>query len=720
MTNRKFVVSPLAGALALALCFPAFAAPEPDPDPEPQATDLDAIEVHAPRVDGYAARQTRTATKTDTLLRDVPQAITVVTQELIRDQAMQGIADVVRYIPGVGIAQGEGNRDTPIFRGNASTADLFIDGMRDDVQYFRDLYNIESVEVLKGPNAMIFGRGGSGGVLNRVSKVADWNDHRELSLQLGDYNRSRGTVDVGQALNGNAAFRVTALYEDSESYRDGFELERYGINPTFSLRAGDNTTITLGYEYFRDERIADRGVPSSPFVVNGRRLPLDTDTSTFFGNPALSPVTATVSAFNALVDHDFGNGVTLRNRTRVADHDKFYQNVFPGAVNAAGTQVAISAYNDATGRENLFNQTDLTFAFATGAVAHKLLVGAEFGRQDTDNLRQSGFFPAATAGGPARTSVSVTLPNTISTLPVTFRNNGTSDANRRSEATVAALYVQDQIEFSPQWQAIVGVRFDRFELDLVNRLLPAGHPDRTLSSTDNLVSPRIGLVYKPVEPLSLYASYSNAHLPRSGEQLSSLTPSNRSLDPEDFSNYELGAKWDVTPTLAVTAAAYHLERGNVLVATNTPGVSILLDGLVTQGLEVGLSGNVTAAWSVAGGYAYQDGEIQGTAAGPTLEPAQLPRHSASLWNRYDFGPRWGVGLGAIYRGEMFASTSNAVTLKGFTRYDAALFFTVNRNLRMQLNIENLFDKHYFAAAHNDNNITPGSPRALFLSANFAF
>ncbi len=708
MTNRTFVVSPLAGALALALCAPAVAAPAPEPL---QATDLDVIEVHAPHIEGYSAKQTRTATKTNTLLRDVPQAITVVTQELIKDQAMQGIADVVRYMPGVGIAQGEGNRDTPIFRGNSSTADMFVDGMRDDVQYFRDLYNIESVEALKGPNAMIFGRGGSGGVLNRVSKVADWNDHRELSVQVGDYNRSRGTVDIGQAINPNAAFRLTGLYEDSESYRDGFELERYGINPTFTLRAGERTTVTFGYEYFRDERVADRGVPSSPFVSHGRRLPLDTYASTFFGNPELSPVWATVSAFTALVDHDFGNGAALRNRTRFADYDKFYQNVFPGAVNGTGTQVSLSSYNVATQRKNLFNQTDLTFAADTGGIGHSLLVGAEFGRQETDNLRTTGYFGAT---GATATSVNVPLTNPRYTGPLNFRPSAT-DPDNHGIAKVAAAYVQDQIALSPQWQAILGVRYDRFDVDFRNN-----RNGQHVSSTDNLVSPRAGLIYKPVEPVSIYASYSTAQMPRAGEQLTSLSLSNRALDPEKFTNYELGAKWDVRPDLALTAAVYRLDRSNVLVTTNSPGVSVLLDGLVTEGVEVGVSGKLAQAWSVMGGYAYQDGEITGTTSGPKMEPAQLPKHSASLWNRYDFSPRWGVGLGAVYRSEMFASTTNQVTLEGYTRYDAAVFFTLNKNLQMQLNIENLLDKKYFASSHNDNNITPGSPRALYLRANFSF
>jgi catecholate siderophore receptor len=221
---------------------------------------------------------TLTATKTLAPLRDVPQAITVIPQQLIADQQMQGMADVVRYVPGVGMGQGEGNRDTPIFRGNSTTADFFVDGVRDDVQYFRDLYNVERVEALKGPNAMIFGRGGAGGVINRTTRHADWSQARELTILGGSFGNRRATIDLGQSLDDTLAARVTGLYENSDSYRAGVNLERTGVNPTLAWIVGKNTIVRAGYEYFHDERTADRGVPS----FAGR--PFSTPTDTFFGD----------------------------------------------------------------------------------------------------------------------------------------------------------------------------------------------------------------------------------------------------------------------------------------------------------------------------------------------------------------------------------------------------------------------------------------------------
>ena len=274
-------------------------------------------------------------------MRDVPQAVSVVSSALIADQRMSSMADVTRYMPGVGFAQGEGNRDTPILRGNSTTADFFVDGVRDDVQYFRDVYNVERVEALKGPNAMIFGRGGVGGVINRVTRQADWGLSREAALQLGSWDDRRLTADLGRGVNDAVAVRGTGVYEKADSYRDDVDLERYGINPTVAVRLGPDTTLRGSYEYFHDERIADRGIPS----FQGR--PVETDSSTFFGDPDQSTSDATVHLLSAGLEHQFGPRVTLRNRLSYGDYDKFYQNVFPGAVNAAGTAVAISAYNNA-------------------------------------------------------------------------------------------------------------------------------------------------------------------------------------------------------------------------------------------------------------------------------------------------------------------------------------------------------------------------------------
>jgi catecholate siderophore receptor len=354
-----------------------------------------------------------------------------------------------------------------------------------------------------------------------------------------------------------------------------------------------------------------------------------------------------------------------------------------------------------------------------GGIRHKLATGLEFGRQRTDNFRNTGFF---TGVGANATAFPVAVANPVFNGPITFRQNAT-DANNQGTATVASVYLQDQLEFSRQWQAIAGVRYDRFNVDFTDK-----RDNSKFDITDNKVSPRVGLVYKPLEAVSIYGSYSLAFVPRAGDQLASLTATTSAFEPEKFKNLEVGAKWDIRPNLSATAAVYRLDRKNVVVAdpadpANPPRSILVPDGQRTKGVELSLAGNVTPQWSVMGGYAYQDARL--TAAPSRAIPAgttvpQVPTHSLSLWNRYDLSPALGAGLGVVYRDAIYASTLNAVTLPSFTRVDAALYYAISKQYKVQLNVENLFDKRYYASANSDSNITPGSPRALKVSLNAQF
>lgn len=665
--------------------------------------ELEAVRVEAARSRrSYGASTTRSATKTETPLRDTPQSATVLTRALIADQAMQSMADVVRYIPGVTMGQGEGHRDAPTIRGNSSTADFFVDGVRDDAQYLRDVYNVERVEALKGPNAMVFGRGGGGGVLNRVSKEANWARAGALTLEGGSFDHNRATIDVGDALGGRAAVRFNGIYEKSDGFRDGFSMKRRGLNPTASVLLGGGTMLKLDYERFVDDRTVDRGIPSA------RGLPSAAAITTFFGDRDASYSHTNVDAAGVGLERAFGHGVTLRNRSRWVQYDKFYQNVYPdSAVNADGTQVRIAAYNSATPRTNLFNQTDLVSAFSTGSVRHSLVAGAELSRQVTQNYRQTGYFDNGTV-----TKKVVPFDQPSVSAGATYRQSA-SDGDNRVVANVAAVYVQDQVTLSPMWQAIVGVRIDRFALRFHDN-----RKNTDLQRDDQLVSPRAGLVFKPVPEVSLYGSFGVSHLPSAGDQFSSLTATTRSLAPERFRNYEVGLKWDVLPQLMLTSALYRLDR------TNSSAPDPLNTGVIVQtgaqrstGAEFGLTGEVTSAWQIAGGFATQRAEITSTtSAAPAGRFVPLvPRRTLSLWNRYQVTSAAGVGLGVVRQASVFASIDNTVTLPAFTRVDGALFVTATPHVRLQLNVENLLDRRYYATSHGNNNILPGAPRSLKLS-----
>jgi catecholate siderophore receptor len=645
---------------------------------------------------GYQTEVIGSATKTLTPLRDTPQSITVVSKEQIKDQSLQSISDVVNYIPGITAHQGENNRDQLVMRGNNTSADFYLNGVRDDVQYYRDLYNVERVEALKGPNAMIFGRGGGGGVVNRVTKEADFSPARELIFQGGSFGNKRVTADVTQPINKQLALRFNGLYEHSGSFRRFVKRERYGLNPTLTFAPSTRTKLTLGYEHFHDARTADRGVPS----FQGR--PADTPLDTFFGNPNDSRVRANVNLLSGSVEHQMGR-FQLRNRTMFGDYDRSYQNYVPGAVTADKTRVALSAYNNATKRRNIFNQTDLTFAFSTGRVRHTFLAGTELGRQLTDNFRNTGFF------NNTATSILVAYTQPTITTPVTFRQSAT-DADNHLKTNLAAAYAQDQIELSRYVQVIAGVRFDYFDLQFHNN-----RTGESLRRIDRLVSPRVGLVVKPFAPLSIYGSYSVAYLPSSGDQFSSLTTITQQVKPEQFSNYEAGAKWDVRRYLSLTTAVYRQHRTNTRATDpNDPTRIVQTGSQRTDGFELGVSGSVTRAWQIAGGYAYQNAFITSatTAARAGAQVAQVPHHTFSLWNNYRFTPHVGGGLGIIHRADMFAAVDNAVTLPGYTKADAALFYYFNERWRLQANFENLFDRKFYLNADNNNNISPGSPRAV--------
>lgn len=645
---------------------------------------------------GYDVAAVSSATKTPTLLRDVPQSVTVINQELIRDQLMLSIGDVVNYVPGITAHQGENNRDDLVIRGNRSSADFFVNGVRDDVQYYRDLYNLDRIEALKGPNAMIFGRGGGGGVVNRVLKEAGFQPVHAATLQAGAYGHKRLTADLDQPLTGALAFRVNGMAEDSGSFRAGVNLERAAVNPTLTFAPSNRTKVTIGYEYLADTRVADRGITS----FQGR--PAAVAPSTYYGNPDDSHVRARVHLGSALVRHQFGRA-TIRNQTVLAGYDRFYQNFVPGAVTADQSQVTLTAYNNASQRTNVFNQTDLTYIASTGAVRHTVLVGAEAGRQVTDNFRQSGFFNG--------TAASVLVPFSRPTIatPVTFRQNAT-DADNRVRADIAAAFAQDQVELSRYVQIVGGVRFDRFDLQYQNN-----RNGDALSRVDNLISPRAGVVFKPIAPVSLYGSYSVSYLPSSGDQFSSLTTITQQLKPEEFKNYEVGVKWDLRPALSMTTAMYRLNRLNTRSTDpNDPTRIVQTGSQRTNGYEIGLTGQVTPAWRIAGGYASQDAFVTSATVTARMgaRVGHVPRHTFSLWNHYQFHPRLAAGMGVLHASDRFATIDNTVTLPGYTHADGAAYFTLRKGLRVQINVENVFDGRYFVNADSNTNISPGAPRTL--------
>ncbi len=691
---------------------------------------------------GVYSNSTSVATKTNTPLLNIPQSVNVVTKEFIRDQNFQSVTDVTRYVPGVAIHQGEGNRDELVIRGVDSSANFFVNGFRDDVQYFRDLYNTQSVEVLKGPSAMIFGRGAGGGLVNRTLKDADGQRVYEASATVGSWNDKRVTLDAGQAVNDNVAVRFNAMYENSDTFRQYGHLERYGINPTVTLKPDDDTKIKLSYEYFHDFRLADRGNPSqalpgvgtnpgsgatrfnptTPFAPNG-------NLSVFYGSPIYNYAKVELSTAQAIVEHDFGNGLTMRNGTIYSDYNRGYRNVYPGGTGVPAAQAAalgagavtpdqstvtLNAYQNYTPRENFFNQNDWVWKTDTGPVLHTIAFGTEMGRQTGLSLRNSGQFPLN--GGASWVAVNPFNPTYFG--PVTF-NHIASDANSSYQLKVESAYVQDQIEITRWLQLVLGARYDIFDLQAFDQ-----NTFTTRQRADYKWSPKAAVILKPIDTVSLYTAWSINYLPASGDQFSALSNGTLILQPQKFEQTEVGAKWNINPKLLFTAAAYELIRTNVPLANpNGDGTFFPSGSHRIRGAETALTGYITPEWQSVLGYAYTDAKIT-SATSPTILPGNrvqlVPYNQFSWWNKYQFTPMWSAAVGVIYFSDSFASSDDTVRLPGFVRVDAAVYAKIDEMWRVQLNVENIFNQGYWATADGNNNLSPGQPRTVRLTATAKF
>ncbi len=670
---------------------------------------------------GYVAIKSA-GLKTDIPLLDTPQTVSVITNEQILDQAFQDVGDILRYTPGVSVNQGEGHRDQISIRGQNTTADFFLDGVRDDVQYFRPLYNLDRVEVHKGPNALIFGRGGGGGNINRVTKTPFAGDRFvNMNSSVDSFGAYQVMIDGNRDVGDDSAVRLNVLAEGFNNHRDFFDGERYAFNPTYATNLTNDTTIQLSYEYINDDRVVDRGVPAVAGGVFGNPAsPVSGFTDTFFGSPSANETTLDAHILRGRIFHDFNEDHQVNATIQYANFDKLYQNLFAVGSNLAANSVTLDGYRDETDRENLIMQLNFLSDITTGPFKHKLLYGAEYANQKTDNNRRDSLFAASNDD---QVTFAFTDPLNIPafTFPVFNRN-------RTSEADIYSLYFQDQISIGEHFQLIGGLRLDRFDIDVVDQIEindgAADGNDGFLGRTDTELSPRLGAIYKPIENVSFYASYSLSFLPRSGDQFLTLSSTTESLAPEEFENYEVGAKWDITRGLSFTTSFFRLNRTNGTTVDPTNVGNTLLIGSRTDGIELQLLGQVNDKWQINTGYSFLDAKerrertVSGVTAVRTL--SQVPEHLFSIWNRYDFTPNFGLGLGVVHQSQQFTSISNAVELPNFTRVDAAAYYRVNNKINVQLNVENLFDRDYFPAAHNDNNITTGEPINARLSFNIDF
>ncbi|MEM7360009.1 MAG: TonB-dependent siderophore receptor [Pseudomonadota bacterium] len=650
----------------------------------------------------YLSTNRANAVKTPTPIIDVPQSLSIITADQINEQGITSIGDIIDYTAGVNTSQGEGHRDAVVFRGVRSTADFYIDGNRDDVQYYRALYNVEQIEILRGPNALLFGRGGTGGILNRVTKKAT------VGEQFTGYKVSANTfggfgleLDHNMSSSDTAAYRINVMYESLENHRDFFDGDRIGFNPTARFELSPDTILDLSYEYVDHERFIDRGIPTGD---DGR--PVEVFQDTVFADPELNETTLEAHTFRAALQHNFSDSMKANVSAFYGTYDKVYQNFYASGYDQGTNIVELDGYVDETDRQNLILSGNLVSEFESGNIGHTFIVGAEYIDTSSDQFRLNPVFDTTIDDRefflPTRPlSFSGGAGINASGMPTTYAFSDLND-DTRVNIDVVSLYVQDQIEVSEQLDILLGARFDSFDIEVFN--VPA---NETRTRKDEEVSPRLGIIYKPQENISIYGSYSESFLPRSGEQFANINGNNNQLDPNTFTNLEFGIKWDFEQGLSLTAAIFENEQSSPQVSDGDPSTLDVIDSDVS-GFELQLNGQINDAWYMTASYTNLDGE-QVNRSGPTgRSPRELPENMFSVWNQFRISEGFGMGLGVTYQDESFINNSNSAVLPSYTRVDASAYYDLSEKMRVQLHIENLTDELYFPNSHSTHQATVGA------------
>ncbi|MBL6641545.1 MAG: TonB-dependent siderophore receptor [PS1 clade bacterium] len=641
-------------------------------------------------------------------LIDVPQSLSIISQEEMKMRGYDALSDMVRYTPGINTSQGEGHRDAIVFRGVRSTADFFLDGVRDDVQYYRPLYNLEQVEILRGPNALLFGRGGTGGAVNRVTKKAIIGKQTtEVDVSLDSFGAYNLAADVNMETGSHSALRVNAFVETLENDRDFYDGDRMGVNPTLRVALSEQTSIDVSLELMDHERFIDRGIPTG---ADG--APVDSLRDIVFGSPTDNITTLEATILRGTVNHQFSDTLTGVLNLHYGDYEKMYQNLYASGYDADANTVQLDGYRDPTERTHTVLSGHLVNQFSAGGMGHTLLVGGEYIDTQSENLRFNTCWDSKKAAnadecdsddGTDKETFSISNPLNLTAVDFdTDLNNQTE-----TEITVTSLFVQDQIAVNDNLQVLLGARLDNFDITVKD----VKNAD-TQSREDEEVSTRFGVIYKPQSNISLYASMSESFLPRSGEQYKKLEESAARLDPDVYENTEFGLKWDISEALNVAVSLFDNEQET---AVSSGDGSAYIQGLTVDGYEVEVKGRVSDATSVSFGYTSLDGE---TKDGDT--PRELPETMYSLFVERQANERLNYGIGLTYQDKSLIKDGSTAYLPDYTRIDASLSYIVSDDMTLRVNIENLTDEEYYPHSHSTHQVSVGDPMNAKISLTRKF
>ena len=655
------------------------------------------------------------ALKTPTLIINVPQSLSIVTDEEMLKKGMRSVGDIIRYTPGVNTSQGEGHRDAVVFRGVRSTADFFQDGARDDVQYYRSLYNVEQVEILRGPNALLFGRGGTGGALNRVTKKAMvGTDLRTVNVGMDSFGAFDVAADLNMDLGDNMAFRLNVHSDTLENHRDYYDGDRLGFNPTLRMKLSSATTLDLSYEHIDHERFIDRGIPTA------NNVPVEEFAGIVFGDKDGNVHTVEASVFRATVSHVFSD--TRKGNLSITSNsfEKMYQNTYAASHTAGSGVVTMDGYHDPTERDNFIVTGSLVNELTIGNTTHTLLAGFESIDTENSNFRFKTYWTSkdCSVSGYDQESFNISDPMDFSVTSggvptaVEYTNPCSLKTDTETDLTVTSFYIQDQVDLTDNLILVLGGRHDTFDVtvdDIKN--------GTSAAREDSEFSPRMGLIFKPRDAVSVYYSYSESFAPRSGEQYKKLTGgspgSGETLRPDYFENTELGVKVDLNSDLSLTAAYFDSEADKAGY-DGSSAEYIVQRGLVVDGIELELKGKVNDNLDVTFGYTSMDGK------NGTKDAREIPETMYSMWANYEVNPKLGWAVGVMHQGESLIKDGGTQMLPDYTRVDAAVYLMLSDDFRLQVNMENLTDELYFPHSHSTHQVSVGRERNIRLSLTRSF
>ncbi|EKU56931.1 TonB-dependent siderophore receptor [Acinetobacter sp. WC-323] len=758
-SRKKLVSSAIASSLSV-IAVPAIAQEQP--------VQLPTIHAHAEQEQSLKVDNSANHKFVAPLL-DTPKSVSVISKQLIEDTQVTTLSDALRTIPGITLGAGEGgnpNGDRPFIRGYNSESSMYVDGVRSATSQNREMFAVEQVEVTKGSASALGGAGTSGGSINMISKVAKKGDALEGSISGGTDNYARLTLDGNKDFGNGVAARVVVMGHQNEKagQHDGAEYKRAGIAPSISFGLDSATRGTLSYYYLKTDDEPDSGIPyqydTTKKATAGK--PVDVKQGTYYGWKDRDFQKQENQIGTLKLEHDLADNLTLSNTAvySKSKNDYLWTQPDDSQGNVVNGKVWRRVNTNLTNTDTFTDQLALTGKFNTGALKHSFNTGAEYSKQDSDRGTNIVTDPNTTKIGGSSNNNNANNACSLSNSNgwcTDLNNPNAGDAwlgNIQKNPKVTnitsktqSVYVLDNITLTPQWLLDLGVRWDKFETDMkYNKDSGSVKAGTKYSSSHDFFNYQAGLTFKPAENGAIYISYATSANPvgvDAGDGSEGISVPGRNttdeqsrainnLKPEEVKTYEIGTKWDLlNDKLNLTAAIFRTEKENTR-ALDTDGFTRNIGETRVDGIELGANGYITDKWAVSAGYTYLDSEIVDAGfakdsngnyvASPNNgnQVQNVAKNSATLWTTYKVLPQLTLGAGAVAMDKVYGDAANTKWVPGYVRYDAMARYNVNKNVDLQLNINNLSDKRYFTKAYASHYATEAEGRSAVLSVNFKY